>query len=448
MVHLETSSLETALKVVDEVSSLLNTNTDTDEVVADTNLDPVLESYGAVGHLGRKLDQTLNTTERLGKGEDVEIGKNLVGRCVVGRVSLDAERDHTAVCESAVRAGGASGSSTLGDLSSCNLVAGVRWKTGVDDSLNGRVGLEELSDSQGRLAVSLHAERKGLETTESEPAVERRRDGTDAVLQESETVSPGLVVGDSNTHDNITVAVEVLGDTVHDKVSTVSDGILEPGAHEGVVDNNLDVLAGVGVVADELDDERNVDNTESRVGRGLDPDERRLLAKSSVDTLGDLGFRTVHLDEAGLDALRDSSDLGEVSVGAAIDIVDTEDVRASGHGVEHGGGHSRTRGEGKTTATAFESSDGPLERVAVRVARSGVLVPLVVADAILSEGGAKADRWDNSAGSRVGLGSDVNRLGGEADGGSVRVGVAVGGAVGSRDRHVEDKSLHEAGRAW
>ncbi|KAI3484019.1 hypothetical protein L1887_53034 [Cichorium endivia] len=351
--NLEASRLETTLEVLDEIRRVLDTDADSDQVVADADLDPVFERYGAVGHLGRQLDQALHAAERFGEGEYAEAREQLVSRSIVGGVRLDSERDHAAVREGAVGSRRACGGRALRDLSSCHLVTRVGWEAGVDDRLDARMRLEELSDSERRLAVRLHAERKRLEATKGKPAVKRRWDRTDAVLQKGDAVGPCLVVGDGDTHDDVAVTVEVLGDAVHDEVGAVRERVLEPGAHERVVDDNLDVLAGVGVVAHQLGNERNVDDAQSGVGGRLDPNERGLLADGSVDALRDVVGRAVHLDKGGLDALGDRGDLGEVAVGAAVDVVDADNVGARGHRVEHSGGDRRAGREGETAAAAL-----------------------------------------------------------------------------------------------
>merc|ERR1712157_572934 len=130
---LEASRLEATLEGLDEIRRVLDTDADADQVVANANLDPVFERYGAVGHLGRQLDQALHTAERFGKGEDAEAREQLVSRSIVGRVRLDSERDHAAVREGTVGSRRSRGGRALRDLSSCHLVTRVGWETGVDD---------------------------------------------------------------------------------------------------------------------------------------------------------------------------------------------------------------------------------------------------------------------------------------------------------------------------
>ncbi len=55
-----------------------------------------------------------------------------------------------------------------------------------------------------------------------------------------------LVVEHSCAHDNVTVAIDVFGDTVHHQVGTVSEGVLEPWAHERLSTTILMSLLALG----------------------------------------------------------------------------------------------------------------------------------------------------------------------------------------------------------
>jgi hypothetical protein len=86
---------------------------------------------------------------------------------------------------------------------------------------------------------------QGLDTTVSEPAVKGTRDGTDGVLKESEALLEVIAVEGCDTHENIAVAVDVLGDTVYDDICAVLEGVLNVRTHESVVNNHEDaVLVG------------------------------------------------------------------------------------------------------------------------------------------------------------------------------------------------------------
>lgn len=287
------SGCEGVLDIGDQVLSVLNTDRQTDQVLGDAKSSTVLSADGAVGHGGGQLAQRLDTSERLGKGEELDVTQESVGS---GQVTLDAERDHT--------------TETL-LLGLGQLVLGVRGQARVDDILDTGGGLEDLGNGQGALGVLLHAQVQGLQTTVGQEAVKGRRNGTDRVLEEGELGVDLLVGGDGNTHDDIRVSVDVLGDRVDNNVGTELERVLEEGRHEGVVDNELGVVL-VGNLGNGLD----VNETEGGVGGGLDPDELGVGA----DGLGNVGG-ILEIDKGDLD-VEGAGDLGEVAVGASIDVVD------------------------------------------------------------------------------------------------------------------------------
>lgn len=64
------------------------------------------------------------------------------------------------------------------------------------------------------------------------------------------------------------------------------------------------------------------------------------------------------------------SDLGEVSVSAAINIGDRDDMRAGGEGLQNDSGGSGARGKGEGIAGVLERRDGFLEVIPAAVALS------------------------------------------------------------------------------
>lgn len=81
---------------------------------------------------------------------------------------------------------------------------------------------------------------KGLETAVGKPAVEGAGDASDRILQELEASEEGFAVGDGNTHDNVRVTTQVLGNRVNDDIGTELERLLVERAHEGVVDDEND----------------------------------------------------------------------------------------------------------------------------------------------------------------------------------------------------------------
>ena len=215
-----------------------------------------------------------------------------------------------------------------------------------------RRGLECGRDARGVLGCFAGAQVQRLEAAVGQPAVEGAGHGANGVLQKREAVVQVGRVEGCGAHDDVRVAVDVLGDRVHDNVGAVVERVLHIRAHEGVVDDDHDaVLVGDG------GDLADVDEREGRVGGRLDPDELRVGA----DQLGDVDFNARaegHLDVVG------EGDLGEVAVRAAVDVRHGHDVRAGGERLQDVGRRGRAGAEGERIAGVLERGDCAFEVVA------------------------------------------------------------------------------------
>jgi len=161
-----------------------------------------------VGHKGRGFGQALNSSQTLGKGEKADVlEKALHGF----NVSLDSEADHAS-------------KSIL--LLLGQLVLGVRGKPRIDHLGAEGGGFKVSCHGKGVLLVLLHPEVKGFQSAVGHEAVERAGDGSNRVLKESKLVGNVLSVGGSNSHNDVRVSVDVLGDGVHDYICSKAKGIL------------------------------------------------------------------------------------------------------------------------------------------------------------------------------------------------------------------------------
>ena len=357
-----------------KILSILNTAGDADKVVVDTDgLTGALWDTG-VGHGSWNLDQGLNTSEGLGKSEDVG---GLAETLSSGSSSLDAERQHTT-------------SHTVAVLLLGNGAVWVRLKAWVVDGNDVWGGLECLGNAGSVDGGLAGTEMEGLETTVSEPAVKGRWDSTNGVLEECKAGLHGLRVEGSDTHNDIGVAVDVLGDGVNDNVGTVIKRVLHVWGKESVVDDNHNA-----VLVSLLGDGANVNETESWVGWSLDPDELGILCDMLANV--DLNLWSEgHVDAVCL------SDLSEVSVGSAVDVGDGDNVGASSQRLEDNGGGGRAGGECKSILGVLESGDGLLEVVTVWVGAAGVLVLANwLANSALGEGGGEGDGLNDGTGDWV-----------------------------------------------
>lgn len=207
-----------------------------------------------------------------------------------------------------------------------------------------------------------------------------------------------------------------------DNVGAKLKGVLDVRGHEGVVDNNEDaVLVGSG------DDGSNVDQAEGRVAGSLDPDQPGI----GGDVLGNVDLnlgREGDLDAVGL------GDLGEVAVGAAVDVRDGDDMAAGGQALQDDGSGGAAGGEGQGVASVLEGRDGSLEVVSVGVGGARVLVDAHgLAYGRLGEGGGQRDGLNDGTGRGV-------------DGGAGVDGESAKGVDGSRGPHGRGDGVRSHGR--
>lgn len=263
--------------------------------------------------------------------------------------TTDAEGEHTATHTVAVL--------LEGDVS-----VGVGVQAGVVDGNDMRRSLEGVTDGGSVVGRLASAQVQSLQTTVGEPRVEGGGNGANGVLKEAKALLELVAVESGDAHDNVAVAVDVLGDAVDDNVSAQVEGVLNIRRQEGVVDNDEDtVLVGFG------DNGTDVDKSQGRVARAFNPDEASLL----VDVLADiyLDFRSKgHLHAVGL------SNLGEVAVGATVHVRDGDDMTAGSEALEDVCRRGTAAGEGKSISGVLESSNGSLKVGSVGVGRTRVFI--------------------------------------------------------------------------
>lgn len=219
------------------------------------------------------------------------------------------------------------------------------------------------------------------------------------------------------------MAVDVLCNGVDDDVGAMIEGVLDVGRQEGVVDDDHNA-AGVGGGGDSAD----VDEAQGGVGGGLDPDELGGVGNVLADVNLDLGGEG-HFDAVGL------CDLGEVAVGAAIDIGDGDDMGTGGEALEDDGGGGGTGREGQGVLGVLDGGNGSLEVGAVRVAAARVLKGADgLAEAGLGKSGGQRDGLNDGASDGIVGRAGVHGEGAEACDGGGRArrcldGLVVGVAV-------------------
>ena len=357
-----------------QVVRVLNTTANPHEIVKHTHSLPLLLRDPGMRHAARHLNQTLNASQALSEGEDLGVLAEELGS---GVAATHAEGQHATAHTIAVLL-----------LSDGPVRVGVEARVVHGDNVGAR--LEGRSDGGGVLSGLASAEVQGLEAAVGEPRVEGGGHGADGVLEEAEAILEGLGVEGGDTHNDVAMAVDVLGNRVHDDVGAEVERVLDVRGEEGVVDDDEDAM-GVGSGHDGAD----VDQPERGVAGGLDPHELGVL----IDVLADVDLdlrREGDLDAVGL------GHLGEVPVGAAVHVGHGDDVRARGERLQDGGGRGAAGREGQGILGVLERGDGLLEVVAVGVAGARVLVGTDgLADRGLGEGGR--ERYGLNDGARDGV---------------------------------------------
>lgn len=234
--------------------------------------------------------------------------------------TLDVKYDHS----------GAGSGNGLEDF-----VLWMRRKTGVADAGDSVVRLEELGASETVFTVSLHSNVKSLETSVDEVAVEGGRNSSDGELGEHELLLELVGFHGEETHDNVGVAVHVLGCGVHDNIGTEVKRSLEKklrnqqgqrertygivAREEGVVNTDDDVLVdGVDLFSNGLD----VTDAEKRVGHELEPNHLGVWLDGGNNVVG-----IADIDHSELDSVL-GGDFVEVTVSSAVKIISGDSMVA------------------------------------------------------------------------------------------------------------------------
>ena len=161
---------------------------------------------------------------------------------------------------------------------------------------DGRVLAEPPGELGGVRLRALDPQRERAQAAQREPHLER---SGDRPVQRAVRVQPGVqvvVVGQRGAEHDVGVPGEVLGHGVHDDVGAVLERALHQGRRERVVDADQRTR-GVR----RLDERRQVGDLEHRVGRRLDPEQRRRPRPLSAATTASVSSMSTSVD---VDAVR------------------------------------------------------------------------------------------------------------------------------------------------
>lgn len=272
---------------------------------------------------------------------------------------LEAVHELYSILAGAFKSEGYDAARAVGEVFLLEVVVFIAFEVGVVDPCHFGACFEPLGYGEGVLAVALHAEVECLEAEVEEERVLRSRDGAEVTHElrdelrgvgffaEGFGVGEAVValVGGGQAWEFIVVcfpvevaavahgtaylrgmAVHVFGGGVCDDVGAPLEWAAVDGGGEGVVDDE-----GHAMFVGHLGEAFDVEHSAAGVGYGFAEEEFGVGAESGLDLLvGPLG-----VDEGALYAEFLHGDAKEV-VGAAVDVVGSDEVVACLADVEHG----------------------------------------------------------------------------------------------------------------
>ena len=157
-------------------------------------------------------------------------------------------------------------------------MARMAGEAGEVDALDARMRHERFRDLLRVHRVPFHPELQRLETAQRQPAIERARHAAQCILQKPDRLEHRRVSRNHRALNQIRVSRQVLRHAVQHEVGAQIERLLKVRRREGVVDNDERAF-GVR----ELRDRADVIHEQPRVGRRLEPHERRLRADHALD---------------------------------------------------------------------------------------------------------------------------------------------------------------------
>ena len=213
------------------------------------------------------------------------------------------------------------------------------------------MGLEETGQSQGTLAVGLHAQAQGLQALEKHPGIERAHAGPGGTQKAEHALTHRHGIADHRPADTAALAVDVLGGRMDDDVGAEIQRPLQGRGAEGIVHHQL-AAVGVGQFGQGTD----VGDLGQGIGRRLQEQQLRFRPDGRLPG-GKIGQRhEAHVHPEGLDVLV------EQHHGAAEDGSRGDDVipgLQQPHDRSQDGRHAR--GRGHATLAPFQRRQPFLE---------------------------------------------------------------------------------------
>ena len=354
----ETWETYSAAQIVNQIISILNTDTQPDNVLGHVALPSGLLVDGRVAHAARHTDERIHTTERDADGPELGALDNALRHGDIA--SLEGEH----------------GTCTAGHAP-VQVILRVRLQARVADLE--AVRLEEGSDAHSVRLLLLHADTERLDAAEEQPGVKGRETAAGGVDGKVESVAQRRVVDGDDTGHEVVVSGQVLCAGFVDNVGAEVEGVHQHGRHHGVV--YADDGGGVRVVGHACDG-GDVADLDQRVGGCLEQDQRRLAADDLAHGLWVGRVYMVHDDAAVRREVLEQSVCSAVQVVAGHDLV----ARPQQAGDDVEGAHAGA--DDKGAVRVHDLGQMALEVGSCRVAGARVVIfAAAAARAGLLEGG-------------------------------------------------------------
>jgi len=339
-----------ALKIGNEIVSVLNTDGSADHVVSDACMLLLFRSHIRMRHGRRMLDEGLDTTKRNGELEVMEVVQDSERLLLA---TLHQESD-------------VSTRARVLFLEDTDLLLAHGLAARVEHGLDCGVLKEEIDDLLGVLGLGAHTQLEGGERTSEKPGGIGVSDGTKNGTHHSD-LGDELFAAGSNTSDDIRMAVDELGGRVNDDICAPFVWLAEDRATEGVIhDEEAVVLLG------DARSSLQVSDRDGGVGRSLDIDDLA-LATSGGDSCLDLSLAAASVEGMRLD-LEGRKDGTHEHLGATVNGVRECDVvtRTKKREASGGNGTHTTAHQASSLGLLIPNSDLALENLRVGVCNTTV----------------------------------------------------------------------------
>jgi len=304
-------------------------------------------------------DEAFDTTEGFRERKALQP----VDECAGRRFSaVQVERDH---CAETVL------------LARRECVPRVGFKAGIMDGRNRGVRGQKLGNGGAIILLNAQPGVQSSQSAQGQEGIERRTGQAERIAPPTQPFQQGLGLGDGRAANDVAVPVDILRRRVDDDVGAMLDRPLKRRRQEGIVDG--DHGAGgpsCGGNSSEVGD------TQERVGRRLDPQQRRLARDCGAEGRGVGKIATIELERAF------GRERGEQSPAAAIAIVrDEQAVAGLQDRVQHNRDCRHSRRRHNRARAAFEIGKRIAELVTRRVATARVIVGALAAQSLETEVG-------------------------------------------------------------